>query len=75
MQAAKSDRDRESSTLVPPVHAMVLSIYVPFDQMHPASRIHNPTHLPWLQRECGVLEFLLHVAGFEEAPINSVVCR
>lgn len=40
--------------------------------MHPTSRIHNPTHLPRLQRERRLLKFFLHIARAEETPTRTV---
>ena len=41
---------------------------IPFNQMHPASRIDNPTDLPRLEGKRRLLKLLLHVPVTEETP-------
>ena len=54
-------------------HHMLLQDDIPFNQMHPASRIDNPTDLSRLERKSRLLKLLLHVPVPEESPCETAI--
>lgn len=49
-------------------HRILLQDDIPFNQMHPASRIDNPTDLSGLESKRRLLKLLLHVPVPKESP-------
>ena len=54
-------------------HPVLLQDDIPFNQMHPASRLDNPTDLSRLERKSRLLKLLLHVPVPEESPCETAI--